>query len=464
MPSADDSGVHVGSVLDGRYRIDSILGTGGMGKVFRGEHTGIGKQVAIKVLHADLGKNREAAQRFQREALASGRLDHANIVGVSDFGVIDDGPCYLVMEALEGESLGDRLEREKRIAWPEAIAILRGILYGLRHAHDRGVVHRDIKPDNVFLAQKDGELVIKILDFGIAKLAAGTTDDPAATRAGLTVGTPAYLSPEQAVGGEITPACDLYSATIVLYEMLSGRAPFEDKDPLAMLGAHVGRPPPPLGEIAPDVELPPGLEELIQRGLAKLVVDRIATAADYLILLDQVSPEPARVRMSTSQPVMMTPAAGMPIVLGSAPTASLEVIPGGPATPLPMPSLQLPVVMTPVPGTMTNVPVAQPMTAAPTPFEIPNKWILIGAFVVVGLLIVAFVLATTRTPATVTVPVPVPVAPPPVASPPAKPTKAAAPVAKPPPDPDPAPEVTTPPPDAAPPTKKPNRPRPGRWP
>ena len=441
----------VGSILDGRYRLDAVLGTGGMGKVFRGEHTGIGKQVAIKVLHADLGRNREAAQRFQREALASGRLDHANIVGVSDFGVIDDGPCYLVMEALEGESLGARIERDKRIPWHEAIAILRGVLYGLRHAHDRGVVHRDIKPDNIFLAQKDGELVIKILDFGIAKLAAGTADDPASTRAGLTVGTPAYLSPEQAVGGEITPACDLYSATIVLYEMISGRAPFEDTDPLAMLGAHVGRRPPPIAEIAPEVELPAGLEELVQRGLAKLVVDRIATAADYLILLDQVSPEPPppRPRM-TSQPAitLMTPPLGMP-VLGSAPTATLDVIPSNS--------------MTPQPGALATV----ALPNAPTgQFEIPRKWIAIGALVVVGLLIVAFVLATTRTPTTVTVPVPV-ITPAPTPAP-AKPpvVKPAAKKESPTPTPPPAAEVV-PPPDAAPPLDAPapkKRGRPGRWP
>src|SRR5690242_6892681 len=145
-PSPDESGiVPVGSLLDGRYRIDSVLGKGGMGRVYKGEHTGIGKAVAIKVLHSKLGGSREAAQRFQREALASGRLDHVNIVGVSDFGVLEDGSLYLVMEALEGETLGDRLQREKRIPWPESLEIVRGVLAGLRHAHDRGVVHRDIK-------------------------------------------------------------------------------------------------------------------------------------------------------------------------------------------------------------------------------------------------------------------------------------------------------------------------------
>ena len=288
-PSSDEQ-FALGSVLDGRYRIDAVLGTGGMGRVYRAEHTKIGKSVAIKVLHADLGRNREASQRFQREAIASGRLDHPNIVGVSDFGVLDDGAFYLVMEVLEGESLGDRLDRDHRIHWVEAIEILRGVLHGLRHAHERGVVHRDIKPDNVYLARKDGDPIIKILDFGIAKLYAGSDEDPAATRAGLTVGTPAYLSPEQAVGGEITPKSDLYSASILLYEMLAGRAPFEDKDPLAMLGAHVSRRPPAFAESAPGVEIPPPLEDIMQRGLMKMAADRIASAGDYLAMLDDFSP------------------------------------------------------------------------------------------------------------------------------------------------------------------------------
>jgi serine/threonine-protein kinase len=276
-------------VLDGRYRVEAILGTGGMGRVYKAEHTGIGRAVAIKVLHARLGGSKEAAQRFQREAMASGRLDHPNIVAVSDFGTLEDGSLFLVMEALEGEPLGTRLEREKRIPWQEALSIIRSVLLGLKHAHDKGVVHRDIKPDNIFLANKDGETVVKILDFGIAKLYAGNADDPATTRAGLTVGTPAYLSPEQAVGGAITPASDLYSTSIVLYEMLAGRAPFLDEDPLAMLTAHVSRDPPPFAEVAPDLQVPPGLEAVINLGLAKVSAERISSALEYMQKLDEVT-------------------------------------------------------------------------------------------------------------------------------------------------------------------------------
>jgi len=386
-----DAEISIGSVLDGRYRIDAVLGTGGMGRVYRGEHTGIGRAVAIKVLHADLGRNREAAQRFQREAIASGRLDHPNIVGVSDFGVVDDGPCYLVMEALEGESLGERLERERRIPWTDAIQIMRGVLQGLRHAHDRGVVHRDIKPDNIFLARKDGEVIVKILDFGIAKLYAGSPDDPASTRAGLTVGTPAYLSPEQAVGGEIKPASDLYSATILLFEMLTGRAPFEDKDPLAMLGAHVSREPPRVHEVAPDVHIPPQLEAVIQHGLVKTQADRISTAKDYLAALDGVV-----AAGSDSGPALQF--LGTPVgvaALGTAPTAYSQT-----AIATPAPGTLQP--FTPVPGTIGSLsaldqdatvisPPSHPVSLGQPP-ALPRNWIKVAAIVIVVAVLVAIAL------------------------------------------------------------------------
>jgi serine/threonine-protein kinase len=387
--ASPEAEIAIGSVLDGRYRIDAILGAGGMGRVYRGEHTGIGRAVAIKVLHADLSRNKEAAQRFQREALASGRLDHPNIVGVSDFGIVDDGPCYLVMEALEGESLGARIEREKRIAWPEALEILRGLLHGLRHAHDRGVVHRDIKPDNVFLARKDGVTIVKILDFGIAKLYAGSADDPAATRAGLTVGTPAYLSPEQAVGGEIKPASDLYSTTIVLFEMIVGHPPFEDKDPLAMLGAHVSRPPPRISEAVPGLAVPDALEDLIQRGLAKTSAERIGSAAEYLSYVDGIAPPGA------SPPPMFASEVGTPLpqmALGHAPTATLTPVPTH-ATPVPAHMTPLPAHATPLPTHATPMPAStRPISLADAP-PIPRNWIKVGVIVVAALVVIAVLVA-----------------------------------------------------------------------
>ena len=282
------STLEIGSVLDDRYRIDAVLGAGGMGWVYRAEHLAIGRVVAIKVLRTEIGQNAEASRRFQREALASGRLEHPNIVAVSDFGTRDDGTCYLVMELLEGESVATRIARG-RVPWREGIDTLRGVLLGLKHAHERGVVHRDIKPDNIWLCVKGGERVVKLLDFGIAKLFAGSGGDAVVTSAGMTIGTPAYLSPEQALGGQITPASDLYSATAVLFEMLSGRPPFEETTAVATVKAHVHKRVPAIAEVAPGVVLPPGLEAIVQRGLEKTVRDRISSAAEYLSLLDGIA-------------------------------------------------------------------------------------------------------------------------------------------------------------------------------
>ncbi|MEO8700792.1 MAG: serine/threonine-protein kinase [Kofleriaceae bacterium] len=396
VPSEEER-VPIGSILDGRYRIDAVLGSGGMGRVYRGEHTGIGRAVAIKVLHADLNRNREAAARFQREALASGRLDHPNIVGVSDFGVLDDGACYLVMEVLEGESLGDRLERDRRIPWRDALEIVRGVLAGLAHAHERGVVHRDIKPDNVFLARKGREAMVKILDFGIAKLYAGDADDPASTRAGLTVGTPAYLSPEQAVGGAITPASDIYSTSILLYEMLAGRAPFEDKDPLAMLGAHVSREPPAFGEVAPDLALPLGLEEMIQHGLAKTYSERMSTG-EFIDTIDSILANAVgSARLAMPGRVIATPAPGtlrtpMPALATAAPSFSFTPVPGGQL------GLTAALESITVPGTLLPPPSAQAMAPATRPVSladagrIPKRWLVIGA-ICVGVITLIIILA-----------------------------------------------------------------------
>jgi serine/threonine protein kinase len=386
-PTPDDSGVvPIGAMLDGRYRVDSVLGKGGMGRVYRGEHTGIGRAVAIKVLHADLGKNKEAAARFQREAIASGRLDHPNIVGVSDSGVLEDGCPYLVMEVLEGEELGKRLEREKRIPWPEAIEIMRGVLSGLRHAHERGVVHRDIKPDNVFLANKDGEVVVKLLDFGIAKLYQGSSDDPATTRAGLTVGTPAYLSPEQAVGGEIKPATDLYSASVVFYEMLAGRPPFEDTDPLSIMTAHVSREPPTFAEVAPDLTLPPGLERVVRHGLEKVSAERIQTANEYMDALDAVLRAAGYAVMprASGQVRIPTPAPGSitlpPANATPAPFARTAATPTARARTSPTPSV------TPMPFS------AKSTTQVGDDEPLPRKWLVLVGVVVFAAIVIAIVL------------------------------------------------------------------------
>jgi len=294
-------------VLDGRYRIDGVLGGGAMARVYRAEHLGIARPVAIKVLHAALRYSRDAVTRFQREATTSGRLVHPNIVTVTDAGMLPDGRCFLVMEALDGETLADRLEHEGRLPWRKAVALLGEILAGLRLAHDHGVVHRDIKPENLFLLRGDASPLVKILDFGIARLVEGVAGGSRITQSGLTIGTPLYMSPEQAVDGEITPASDLYSSTVVLFEMVTGQMPFYYEDPVATMKAHLNETPPSLQEIAPELDLPEQLEEIVRRGLAKTVIERIPSADSYLRTLDELMAAEAiphrGLRLATAPPV-----------------------------------------------------------------------------------------------------------------------------------------------------------------
>jgi len=210
---------------------------------------------------------------------------------------------------------------------------VRGVLLGLRHAHDRGVVHRDIKPDNIFLAHKDGEEIVKILDFGIAKLYAGATEELSATRSGITVGTPTYLSPEQAVGGAITPACDLYSTSVVLYEMLVGRAPFEDDSPIALMTAHACSEVPAFDDLASQLEIPDGLEKVVRAGLEKVAAERIGSAVEYVQRIDQilvangveVPAMPSSVRASQSLSIPAGPYASATPVPGA---FGLATVPG----------------------------------------------------------------------------------------------------------------------------------------
>lgn len=326
---ADDP--EVGAVIDGRYRLIERVGLGGMGAVYRAEHVGMGRVVAVKLLRPELGGRTEAIERFTREAQASARVAHKNVVAVSDFGVRDDGTLYLVMEYLRGETLRERLDRAGRLPWPHALTIARHVARGLAHAHAEGVIHRDIKPENVFLVEDDDDHdYAKILDFGIARSL--ESDDGRVTQAGFVVGTPAYLSPEQALGGDIDHRCDLYSLCTVLFEMICGRTPFGDRPPVAMLTAHAVVDVPSFAEVAPDVEVPVGLEAVVRRGLAKDREERFADAAALTAALDEL-----RGRMSTEMPAMR-PSTGMPAVPGGYtpfPGGYATPVPGGYATPMP---------------------------------------------------------------------------------------------------------------------------------
>ncbi len=293
----------VGLLIDGRYRVQSLIGRGGMGSVYKAEHVGIGRVVAVKLLHPTLAQQADVAKRFEREAAAVGRIEHPNCVDVSDFGRLEDGSLFLVMEYLEGQALGDVLAEETRLPVDRALRITRHVVAGLGHAHRAGIVHRDVKPENVLLCpqQGDGDFA-KILDFGIAKLL-GTVEDEGVklTQAGVAFGTPVYMSPEQAIGNPVDGRADLYSAAVVLFEMISGRPPFYSEDRLEVLSMHTSRPPPALADVAPELHVAPEVEALLARGLTKRPGERFADAAEMIAAIDAVlaglpvpSPRPPR--------------------------------------------------------------------------------------------------------------------------------------------------------------------------
>jgi hypothetical protein len=263
----------VGHTLEGRYRLDAVIGIGAMGSVFRGHHIGLGRDVAVKLLHPQLSASPEMRERFSREASAASKLDHVNCVRVTDFGITNDGHHFLVMDLLQGSELARCLGNP--MAPAKAVALVDQIVAGLEHAHARGLIHRDVKPENVFLTNDDqGQQVAKLVDFGIVKLQEGSAGKQL-TQMGIVVGTPQYMSPEQAVGQRIDPRADLYAAGVILYALLAGHAPFEDDDPVAVLRKQIREPPPPL----PD-SIDPKIRAFVSRMLAKDPDDRFASATE----------------------------------------------------------------------------------------------------------------------------------------------------------------------------------------
>jgi serine/threonine protein kinase len=283
----------VGVTLAGRYVLEARLARGGMASVYLARHTLIGRHVAIKLLRRDLCHDPVQRDRFLREARACNRIDHENIVQITDFGEGDDGRIFLVMEYLPGESLHHRIGRGI-LSPSRALDIAGQIAAGLARAHQTGVIHRDLKPDNILLlppSEPGGRDRVKVLDFGIAKL----LDQPALTAADKIFGTPGYIAPEYAAGSALDARADLYSLGVVLYEMVTGRLPFEAASPAELLVKHMLHPPIPPRTFQPD--LPDELERFILRLLVKNPDQRFRDAFHLLEELERVRPalETARV-------------------------------------------------------------------------------------------------------------------------------------------------------------------------
>ena len=369
----------IGRVLDGRFRIDAVLGEGGLGQVFRGTHLRLGRAVAIKVMHAHHVTRNELRTRFDREARSLAKLAHPNVVGVIDYGVDGELP-FLVMDLLEGRTLEQAIH--EGLPSDRVVPVFRDVLRAVAYAHGVGLVHRDLKPANVFLQQvpEIGE-VVRVLDFGLAKFVDGEGSNATVTRAGMVIGTPAYMSPEQATASIVDARADVYSLGVVLFEMITGRRPFTGTDGAEVLRLHLLQPLPEMSSIVPGSPLVPLLDPIVKRATEKSKGDRYADAAEMAAALDA-----AVGRAST--PPLVAPAA-----------------PAGPRAPA---GASIHVTISDVPVSVATGPrkAASASGAAAT----PRSWLLPAlGMIVVLVLVVAVALGSggeTSPPPTTTVPAP----------------------------------------------------------
>ncbi len=275
----------LGQLVAERYRVIELLGSGGMGSVYRAEHVHMRKSVAFKLLHRELTHLSDIVARFEREAIAAARITHPNVAAATDFGRLPDGACYLVLEYVQGKSLRQCLLLAAPFDADRVLRIAKQIALALGAAHEAGIVHRDLKPENVMLVDGTAEPdFVKVLDFGIAKIHMPEQEgQPALTRMGTIFGTPEYMSPEQALGQSADARTDLYSLGIIIYEMLTGRTPFADKELVAVLTRQMTDMPPPL-----PVEINPSIVALVTHLLAKRPSERPQTAQEVVSRIDTI--------------------------------------------------------------------------------------------------------------------------------------------------------------------------------
>ena len=401
----------LGKIVDGRYRIESKIGEGGMGTVYRAVHVHMDKRFALKILRPQLAVDATAVKRFQREAKSASLLDHEHCIRVSDFGSTADGLLYLAMEHLEGRTLGDELHQVGALAPRRAAAIALETAQALAHAHELGLVHRDLKPDNVFLLRRPGNNdFVKVLDFGLAKLleredVGGRTS---LTEHGVVFGTPEYMSPEQAEGHPLDAQTDVYSLGICLYHMLTGQLPFQAPTYMGILTKHIVEPPVSPAEKRPDLGLPPSLVGVIMRCLEKAPAQRPAGAREVAELLSRCD-------------LASAPAAParVPSAIAAHPTIDVVLPSGG----LPLPSWPM--------GSPMDSPMGSPMDSPMDSIEAttPVRSRRVLAIVVTVMILAAVALGASALLRTRGVQPPVTTAPPPaadaavVASLPAKPAE-----------------------------------------
>ncbi|MBS2031674.1 MAG: protein kinase [Deltaproteobacteria bacterium] len=283
----------IGRTIAGKFRIESLLGEGGMGMVYKATQVNLGKTIVLKVLRPSLVSDERTVQRFQREARAASRLNHANSIGIIDFGQSpDDGSMYIAMEYCNGHDLHHILSREWPLDEGRIIRIMSQVLSALAEAHAHGVIHRDLKPENIMIEQRRGEPdFVKVLDFGIAKITDTTGEEgQALTRAGFVCGTPEYMSPEQARGAQIDHRSDLYAVGVIIYQLVTGLLPFDSESAVGFATAHLTQDVPPIRKRRPEARCSPQLERLVMRALSKDPAQRPQNADDFRDSLLSLAP------------------------------------------------------------------------------------------------------------------------------------------------------------------------------
>ena len=271
-------------ILGGQFKILQKIGTGGMGAVYKASQPEMNRMVAVKILHPKLTNRADLASRFRREARAMSHLSHPNTVRVFLYGELEDGSLYIVMEYLEGKNLNQTVRAEGPLPMERALPVLIQACGALEEAHRAGIIHRDLKPENIFLQQSGGlRDFAKVLDFGLAKVTEREMRPGSIilTQEGMVFGTPEFMSPEQAQGKTLTAGSDIYSLAVILYEVLTGKLPFDAKTAMDYLQLHVMGTPITLSQRVPGETFPPSLDLIIQKALAKKPEERFASAAEF---------------------------------------------------------------------------------------------------------------------------------------------------------------------------------------
>jgi eukaryotic-like serine/threonine-protein kinase len=317
-----DAGDLVGQTVAGRYRVLKKLGEGGMGTVYLSEHVTIEKKVALKVLLHDYARKQDLKERFLQEAKAAAKIGHENIVDITDFGDTPDGSVFFAMEYLEGVDLSQLIHRQGPVSWSRAKPILLQICRALGAAHAKGIIHRDMKPENIYLIEREGRAdFVKVLDFGIAKMSM-ENGESRLTRTGMIFGTPEYMSPEQAQGNKPDHRVDIYAVGVIMYEMLTGHVPFKADTFMGILTKHIFEQPVPPSMANPEMAIPNEAETIALKALSKERDERFQSMAEMAAAIGQASgrmtrptggdhPIPPRILAaspSTALPMVATPA------------------------------------------------------------------------------------------------------------------------------------------------------------